>query len=121
MSSATDSATASWTCGRCGVTVRYLPGHDPEGPPTGWSVDGDDAHCLACGRERAAENAYQRADPGMSREDRAKLMARGRIDFEIERDPQRTNGEIARALRCSVPAVLKARRQLEAASGRPVT
>jgi len=118
MTLATDSATPIWTCVRCEVTVSYLPGHDSDGPPAGWTVEGDDAHCLACGRDIAAEKA---ADPTTSREERAKLRARGRIAFEIERDPGRTNGEIARALRCSVPAVMKERRQLEAAAGRAVT
>jgi hypothetical protein len=121
MTLATPAAAPSWTCSRCAVTVSYLPGHDPKGPPTGWRVDGDDVHCLACGRDLAAEEAYEAAEAGTSREDRAKLRARGRIDFEVERDPERTNSEIARALRCSVPAVMKARRQLEAGSGRPVT
>ena len=121
MTAVADGAAPSWTCIRCGVTVRYLPGRDPGEPPTGWSVHGDEAHCLACARDNAAEAAYEQADPGASRGDRAKLRARGRIDFEIERDPGRTNGEIARALRCSVPAVMKARRELEGASGRPVT
>jgi DNA-binding Lrp family transcriptional regulator len=34
------------------------------------------------------------------------------IDFEIKRDPDRPNGEIAKIVRCSVPAVLKARKRL---------
>jgi len=118
MSPATKSPAPSWTCDRCGVAIRYLPGHEPSAPPVGWTVDDGDTHCLTCRRDLAAEAAYLRADPDMSREDRAKLRARGRIDFEIERDPERTNGEIAKSLRCSVPAVVKARRQLEAAAGR---
>jgi len=118
MTPATKSQAPSWTCDRCGVAIRYLPGHEPSGPPAGWSVDDGDTHCLTCRRDRAAEAAHVRAGPDVSREDRAKLRARGRIDFEIERDPERTNGEIAKSLGCSVPAVLKARRQLEAAADR---
>jgi DNA-binding CsgD family transcriptional regulator len=117
MTSATTSSAASWTCNRCGVTTRYLPGREPGGPPAGWSVDGGDTHCLTCRRDLAAEAAYHRAGPDTPREDRAKLRARGRIDFEIARDPERTNGEIAKSLGCSVPAVVKARRELEGTAG----
>ena len=118
MSVADLGVAQSWTCSRCAVTTRYLPGHEASGPPSGWSVDDGETHCLTCRRDLAAEAAYDHASPDMTREERAKLRARGRIDFEIERDPERTNGEIAKSLRCSVPAVMKARRELEAATGR---
>jgi hypothetical protein len=118
MSATTENPAPSWTCERCDVAIRYLPGHEPSAPPAGWSVDDGETHCLTCRRDLAAEAAYRRAGPDTSREDRAKLRARGRIDFEIERDPERTNGEIAKSVGCSVPAVVKARRQLEAAAGR---
>lgn len=114
MTPATVSSAPSWTCNRCGVTIRYLAGHEPSGPPAGWSVEDGDAYCLACRRHRAAEAAYHDAAPDTSREDRVRLRAKGLIDFEIGRDPERTNGEIAKSLRCSVPAVVKARRRLEA-------
>jgi hypothetical protein len=109
----TKSRTTSWTCDRCGVAIRYLPGHEPDGPPAGWSVGDESAHCLKCRRDLAAEAAFDGADPDMTREERAKRRAIGRIDFEIGRDPERTNGEIAKSLGCSVPAVLKARTRLE--------
>ncbi len=117
MTPTSTSSAPSWICDRCGVSIRYLPGHEPGGPPTGWKIEDGDTHCLTCRRDLAAEAAYHRAAPDLSREDRAKLRARGRIDFEIRRDPERTNGEIAKSLGCSVPAVVKARRQLEAAVG----
>jgi hypothetical protein len=116
MTPATKSAAPSWVCNRCGVTIRYLPGHERTGPPAGWSVENGDAHCLTCRRDLAAEAAYQDAGSDTSREDRARLRAKGLIDFEIGRDPERTNGEIAKSLHCSVPAVMKARRRLEAGS-----
>jgi hypothetical protein len=34
------------------------------------------------------------------------------VEFEVLRDPDRNNGQIARACRTSVPAVLKARKRL---------
>ena len=47
-------------------------------------------------------------------EERAKIRTTALIEFEIDRDPDRPNGEIAKVVRCSVPAVLKARKRLEA-------
>jgi hypothetical protein len=116
MTVATRISSPSWTCDRCEMTIRYLPGHEPSGPPTGWGVDDDGTHCLACRRDLAAQEAFDCADADLTREDRAKLRVTGRLDFEIKRDPDRTNGEIAKALRCSVPAVLKARARLEASA-----
>jgi len=103
----------SWTCERCEVAIRYLPGHEPSGPPAGWSVGDGGTHCLKCRRELAAKAALDSADTSLSLEDRAKLRAQGRIDFEVDRAPDRTNGEIAKSLACSVTAVMKARRRLE--------
>jgi hypothetical protein len=40
------------------------------------------------------------------------MRAQALIEFEIRRDPDRPNGEIAKVVRCSVPAVLKARQRL---------
>jgi hypothetical protein len=73
--------------------------------------------CLSCQRGRAAEAAAEAAPADTSTERRAQLRAWAVVEFEIERDPHRTNGEIARAVRSSVPAVLKARRRLEARAG----
>jgi hypothetical protein len=110
---ATASRDRSWTCERCGVAIRYLPGHEPGGPPTGWSVGDRGTHCLLCRRELAAQAAFEGAGPGLDLAARAKLRAKGRIEFEVERAPARTNGEIAKSLGCSVQAVLKARRRLD--------
>jgi hypothetical protein len=112
------SSNRSWTCERCAVAIRYLPGHEPDGPPAGWSVEDDGSHCLKCRRELAAKAAIEGAGADLGLEDRAKLRAKGRIEFEVERAPERTNGEIAKSLACSVTAVMKARRRLEA-TGRP--
>jgi hypothetical protein len=112
MTSAT-TPKRSWTCERCEVAIRYMPGHEPSGPPAGWSVGDEGTHCLKCRRELAAKAAIEEAGTSLSLEDRAKLRARGRIEFEVDRAPDRTNGEIAKSLACSVTAVMKARRRLE--------
>jgi hypothetical protein len=115
MTAATTTANRGWTCDRCEVAIRYLPGHEPDGPPTGWSVGDDGTHCLRCRRELAAEAAFEEADAGLDLAERAKLRTTGRIEFEVHRAPARTNGEIAKSVGCSVQAVIKARRRLESA------
>ena len=103
----------AWTCVRCDVTIRWMPGHEPTATPAGWDhVDGD-PHCLRCRRDHAAEQAVEGA-PGVDRAARAKLRAAAVLEFELRRDPDRPNGEIAKAVRCSVPAVVKTRRRIEA-------
>jgi len=122
MSTATptrNDTRADWACDRCAVTISWMPGFEKsKGPPAGWTRRGDKAHCLQCRRAIAAEAANETAPAGATREERAKLRASARVDFEINRDPERPNGEIAKALRCSVPAVMRARERLEGAAKR---
>ena len=109
----TRNEARNWACARCEVTIRWMEGHDRKGTPAGWTRRNGKAHCLACRRAIAAEAANETAPEGATREDRAKLRAAALIEFEIRRDPDRPNGEIAKVVRCSVPAVVKARRRLE--------
>jgi hypothetical protein len=109
------TVTPSWTCDRCAVNIRWMAGQEREAPPAGWSVGKSGTHCLSCRRALAAEAACATADAGSTREDRAKLRNQALIEFEVRRAPERPNGEIAKALSCSVPAVVKARQRLEAA------
>lgn len=115
MTTALKTPTPSWTCDRCAVTIRWIAGQERQGPPAGWSVDEAGTHCLLCRRALAAEAACATAGDGSSRQDRAKLRSQALIEFEVRRAPERPNGEIAKALSCSVPAVVKARQRLEAA------
>lgn len=57
------------------------------------------------------------APPDATPERRAQLRAGALVEFEVKRDPDRSNGEIARAIRCSVPAVLRARERLGVRAG----
>jgi len=78
-------------------------------PPNWFTGEGGDSYCLVCRRERAVEIALEDAgDVGI--EARAKLRSAAVIEFEIERDPDRTEGEIASAAGTSVGAVRKARK-----------
>jgi hypothetical protein len=112
------SSSQKWRCERCDVTISYMPGHERKGPPAGWETKSSKSYCLRCRRAEAADAAIERAPANTTREERAKIRATAVLEFEILRDPDRPNGEIAKVVRCSVPAVLKSRRRLEAA-GKP--
>jgi hypothetical protein len=106
--------TTEFHCARCGVISRWMPGHERRGPPAGWMKRGDKTYCLSCRRALATEEADAAAPDTATLEERAKIRTTALIEFEIDRDPDRPNGEIAKVVRCSVPAVLKARKRLEA-------
>ena len=110
---ATKPTAPRWTCNRCQVTISYLPGHEAAtSTPAGWGKHSGGLYCLACRRDLAAEAAWASAPDSLSLEDRAKLRASAVVEFEIKRDPERPNGEIAKVARCSVPAVVKVRKRL---------
>ena len=118
MSTVTKAPPRAWACARCEVTISWLPGHEPGGLPAGWVEEGGAAYCLGCRRALAAEAAVAAGPADATLEERARQRRCALIEFEIERDPERPNGEIARTVRCSVSAVLKARERLAARSGR---
>jgi hypothetical protein len=103
----------SHICARCGVVIRFMPGHERSGLPKGWKKERGETYCLGCRRERAAEAGIASVSDKLSLADRAKLRTMALVEFEIRRDPERPNGEIAKVARCSVPAVAKVRRKLE--------
>jgi hypothetical protein len=104
---------SSYTCTRCSVTVRWMPGHESPGLPESWVKESGKCVCLACRRELAAEIGVQSAPDGTTREKTAKLRSAALVEFEIQRNPERSNGEIARSIRSSVMAVAKARQRLD--------
>lgn len=105
-----------WECARCKVIARWARGAERGGQPTTWTEDEGQIYCLACRRALAAEAALDDAPENLTNQRRAQLRAGALVEFEIRRDPQRTNGEIARAIRTSVAAVVKARQRLDAAA-----
>jgi len=107
-------AVSEFHCARCGVISRWMPGHERRTPPAGWVKRKGVCYCLSCRRALATEDADAAAPEGLSLEERAKIRTTALIEFEIDRDPDRPNGEIAKVVRCSVPAVLKARKRMEA-------
>lgn len=94
------------------MTSRWTLGlSDAELPPN-WAREGDGSYyCLACRRERAIEVMLEETSE-VGAEARAKLRSAAVVEFEIKRDPERTEGEIAKAASTSVLAVRKARQRL---------
>jgi hypothetical protein len=111
MSASTASTAKKWTCDQCGVTVSRVGGERVE-LPASWAASKDGTFCLLCRRERAAQAALAAAPQG-SLEDRAKLRRAALVEFEVRRRPGHGNGEIAKACRSSVAAVVAARKRLE--------
>jgi hypothetical protein len=109
-----DEAPARWTCGYCGVEVRWMSGHEERGLPANWTENHRGAFCLACRRELAAEAAVSGTSLDLSIGERARLRSFAVIEFEVRRDPGRSNAKIANAVHTSVAAVQKARRRLGA-------
>ena len=99
------------TCARCEMTTRWIPSDKREKVPANWVVKNGQSYCLACRRELAVDDAL--ADLGNEAPAaRAKIRSQAVVEFEIRRDPDRRDGDIARAARCSVMAVSKARKRL---------
>ncbi len=85
-------------CERCGVVSSWMPGHERRGLPAGWEKQGGHSDRLACRRARATEQADEHAPEGLTLEERAKFRTQALIEFEIVRDPDRPNGEIAKVV-----------------------
>ncbi|MDP9228987.1 MAG: hypothetical protein M3M99_08000 [Actinomycetota bacterium] len=77
--------------------------------PANWETQGEEVFCLNCRRELAAEEGIVGLREDAPAEERRKLRSRARIEFEIQRDPDRPDNRIAKACSTSIPAVRKAR------------
>jgi hypothetical protein len=110
MSGAEDPAR--WTCGQCRVEVRWMNGHEGQGLPANWAEENGGPVCLACRRELAADAAVSGAEAELSVQERARLRSFALLEFEVTRDPDRSNAQIAGAVHTSVVAVQKARERL---------
>ena len=106
-----EEAATSWTCARCGVTASWMPGSG-SGRPADWVDVGGGLHCLVCRRAEAGDEGVAASPDEANAASRARIRTAAVVEFEIRRDPGRTNGAIARACRTSVPAVVKARARI---------
>lgn len=110
--SVTTTTAKKWTCDECGVSVSRLGGERVE-LPASWTSSEEGTFCLLCRRERAAQAALADAPKDCGLEDRAKLRRAALVEFEVRRRPSHGNGEIAKACRASVAAVIAARKRLK--------
>jgi hypothetical protein len=108
----TVTTAKKWTCDQCRVTVSRLGGEKVE-LPASWAATADGTFCLLCRRDRAAQAALDAAPGDCGLEDRAKLRRAALVEFEVRRRPSHGNGEIAKACRSSVAAVVAARKRLK--------
>lgn len=109
-------AGPTWTCTGCTVVASFAPGCPAPPLPKGWARTGDGYHCLRC--RRAAVAAAALRDAGLTVADigAAAASARGLAAFELERNPDRSAGEIARTIGTSASIVGQVRRQLTQAA-----
>jgi len=106
---AAPEAEAGWTCARCEMTLRWMPeAANPELPST-WIEEDDVLYCLACRRDRAGDEAVESLPLNAPADTRQRARSQARIEFEIERDPDRPDNRIAKACHTSAMAVRKAR------------
>ena len=94
------------------MTVSFS--HEVERPqlPSTWSQVNGDLYCLGCRREMAGDAGVALLKEGASPDLRHRAHSQGRIDFEIRRDPERPDNQIAKACRTSTLAIRKARTRL---------
>lgn len=107
-----------WTCARCKVTVSWMAEVERPELPATWIRDGDELYCLGCRRELAGEAALVGME-GISAEGRRQAQSRARIDFEMQRRPEREDNRIAKVCHTSVKAVQQSRVRLGMQSRRP--
>jgi hypothetical protein len=103
---------AKWTCDSCGVSVSQSGGKRLSMPDS-WVHGKDGTYCLICRRERAAQEALEAVPAECTLQERAKLRRAALIEFEVRRQPNHSDGAIAKTCRASVSAVAAARQRLQ--------
>lgn len=117
----TDTEEAiAWTCDRCEMRVSFASKVKRPRLPTTWARQDGRLYCLSCRRDLAGEAGLEGIDEDTPSERRLQIRSHARIAFEINRDPERPDNQIANACRTSTLAVRKARARLGLESGRRV-
>lgn len=101
-----------WTCARCTVTASWTSDTKEHRLPSGWIEQGGVSYCLSCRRELAGEAGEAALDGDATDGSRQQAAATARIEFEVNRDPNRADTAVARSARSSVAAVRKVRERL---------
>ena len=94
------------------MTVSFAPEVKRPRLPTSWARHDGLLYCLSCRRDMAGEAGLEGIDEDTPNEKRLQIRSQARIAFEISRDPERPDNQIAKACRTSTVAVRKARARL---------
>jgi hypothetical protein len=95
------------------MTVSFTADVEKPRLPTTWAQENGELYCLACRRDMAGEEGVEDIPEDAPDQTRLKARSQARIEFEIKRDPDRQDNEIAKACGSSTVAVRKARARLE--------
>jgi len=107
----------AWTCARCLVTVSFSPEVKRPRVPATWVKEDGELYCLACRREMAGEAGLEGVEEDIPSQKRQQIRSQARIDFEVKRDPDRADNQIAKACGTSTVSVRKARARLGIVAG----
>ena len=94
------------------MTVSFVPEVEQPRLPANWVEEDDELYCLSCQREMAGEAGLAGLEEDASDQKRTQLRSQARIEFEIKRDPERQDNQIAKACGTSTVSVRKARDRL---------
>jgi hypothetical protein len=111
------AAPNTWTCARCEVTVSFTADVEDTSLPSTWTEVGDELYCLSCRRDMAGEAGLEGIDEDAPSQKRQQIRSAARLEFEIQRDPDRQDNVIAKACGTSTFSVRKARARLGMAPG----
>ena len=95
------------------MTVSFAPDVERPRLPTTWARDNGELYCLACRRDMAGEAGLEGVADDIPDQKRLQIRSQARIEFEINRDPERQDNQIAKACGTSTVAVRKARARLD--------
>ena len=107
-----EAGAEAWTCARCEMTVSFAPEVERPRLPSTWVMEEGELYCLSCRREMAGEAGLEGMDEDAPSQERQKIRSRARVEFEVQRDPERADNLIAKACGTSTVAVRRARDRL---------
>jgi hypothetical protein len=103
------------------VTATFMPGVTKLAElPATWEELNGFAHCLSCRRKLAGETKAAALSDEHSAAERVRASGEGRIEFELDRDPDRCDTRVARASGTNVLMVRRVRERLGVYPTRPV-
>lgn len=95
----------SWTCGRCALTVRFAPGFPVPNLPNGWQHRDDGLRCLSCARGEVVDAAIAEARGAGDDRSVDQIKREALVRLELDRDPDRSAGQIGAAIGYGAAAV----------------